>query len=187
MGAVNQLPPLMTVAEFLDWPTPDGSDRWELVDGVPVALAPASDRHAVILGEISRMIGNHLAEHRPHCRVLIEPGTRPNNLNVRIPDLSVTCGPIDPAARFGNPVLIVEILSPSNWQKTMRNVASYASIEGLVEVLVLHSTRMLAQVFRQGASGVWDEIAARTTSDEPVELTSIGLMAPLAAFYRTAE
>jgi hypothetical protein len=69
----------------------------------------------------------------------------------------------------------------------MRNVASYASIEGLVEVLVLHSTRMLAQVFRQGASGVWDEIAARTTSDEPVELTSIGLMAPLAAFYRTAE
>ena len=125
MSSANQLPYLMTVAEFLDWPTPDGSDRWELVDGVPVAMAPASDRHATILGEISRVIGNHLAEHRPDCRVLIEPGTRPNNLNVRIPDLSVTCGPIDPAARFGNPVLIVEILSPSNWRKTMRNVASY--------------------------------------------------------------
>jgi hypothetical protein len=37
VSAANQLPRLMTVAEFLDWATPDGSDRWELVDGVPVA------------------------------------------------------------------------------------------------------------------------------------------------------
>jgi hypothetical protein len=33
MNAANQLPYLMTVAEFLDRQTPDGSDRWELVDG----------------------------------------------------------------------------------------------------------------------------------------------------------
>jgi Uma2 family endonuclease len=184
MSAANQLH-TMTVAEFLDWPTPDGSDRWELVDGVPVAMAPASDRHGAILGETARLIGNHLAERRPDCRVLVEPGTRPNEHNVRIPDMSVTCGPIDPAARFGNPVLIVEILSPSNWQKTMRNVASYASIDGLLEVLILHSTQILAQVFRRGAAGAWDEIAAMTASDEPVELTSIGFTAPLVAFYRT--
>ena len=65
MSAANQLPHLMTVAEFLDWPTPDGSDRWELVDGVPVAMAPASDRHGTIHAEAVRLIGNHLAEHAP--------------------------------------------------------------------------------------------------------------------------
>jgi Uma2 family endonuclease len=124
-------------------------------------------------------------ERRPDCRVVIEPGTRPSGHNVRIPDLRVTCGPIDPTARFGNPVLIVEILSPSNRQKTMRNVASDASIEGLAEVFVLYSTRMLAQVFRRGASGAWDEIAAMTASDELVELTRIGFTTPLGAFYRT--
>jgi hypothetical protein len=32
MSAASQLPYLMTVAEFLDWETPDGSDRWELID-----------------------------------------------------------------------------------------------------------------------------------------------------------
>jgi Uma2 family endonuclease len=176
----------MTVEQFLDWPTPDGSDRWELVDGTPVAMAPATDRHGAILGEIARMIGNHLADTRPDCRVVIEPGTRPNEHNVRIPDLSVTCGPIDPARRFSTPVLIVEILSPSNWQKTMRNVASYASIDGLLEVLVLHSDRMLAQIFRRGATGAWDEIAVMTTSAELVELASIGFSAPLTALYRTA-
>jgi Uma2 family endonuclease len=186
MSAANQLPHLMTVAEFLVWETPDGSDRWELVDGEPVAMAPASDRHAMIQAEVARLLGNHFAEHRRDCRVLIAPGTRPNEHNVRIPDLSVTCGPVDPAARFSNPVLVIEILSPSNWRKTMRNVASYVSIDGLAEVLVLHSSRMLAQVFRRGLSGAWDEIAAMTAGNEFVELTSIGFSTPLATFYRTA-
>jgi len=72
-SAANQLPYLMTVAEFLDWETPDGSDRWELIDGTPEAMTPASDRHGPI-----------------------ESGTRPNEHNVRVPDLSITCGPLDP-------------------------------------------------------------------------------------------
>ena len=41
MSAANQLPHLMTVAAFLDWETPDGSDCWELVDGMPEAIASA--------------------------------------------------------------------------------------------------------------------------------------------------
>jgi hypothetical protein len=56
-------------------------------------------------------------------------------------------------------------------------------IEGLAAVLVLHSGRMLAQVFRRGASDAWDEITAITAGDELVELTSIGFSTPLAAFY----
>ena len=112
------LPSVMTVDEFFDWPTPDGSHRWELVDGIAVAMAPASDRHGSIQAEASRLVGNHLADHRPDCRVVIEPVTSPDNHNVRIPDFTVTCGPIDPAARFSAPVLIVEVLSPSNWKKT---------------------------------------------------------------------
>ena len=96
MSAANQLPHLMTVAEFLDWPTPDGSDRWELVDGVPAAMAPASDRHGAIHAETARLIGNHLAEHRPDCRALVEPGTRPGEHNVRIPVSTAA----DPWARW---------------------------------------------------------------------------------------
>jgi Uma2 family endonuclease len=135
MSAANQLPTLMTVAEFLNWPTPDGSDRWELVDGVPVAMAPASDRHGTIHAQAVYLLAGHLADARPDCRVIVEPGTKPDDHNLRIPNLTVTCGPLDPAARFSISVLIVEILSPSNWQKTMRNVDSYVSIDGLVEVL----------------------------------------------------
>jgi hypothetical protein len=35
MSAASKLPPATTAAEFLAWDPPDGSDRWELVEGVP--------------------------------------------------------------------------------------------------------------------------------------------------------
>jgi Uma2 family endonuclease len=83
------------------------------------------------------------------------------------------------------PPLVVEIVSPSNWRQSWANVIRYTTIEGFDEVLVLHSARMLAQVFRRGTSGAWDNMAVMTAGDEMVELTSIGFTAPLAAFYRT--
>ena len=73
MIAANQLPVAMTVAEFLDW-NPQDSDRWELIDGTPQAMAPASPRHGAIQSESARLIGNQLAESRPACRVITEPG-----------------------------------------------------------------------------------------------------------------
>ena len=43
----------MTVAEFLDWDPRDAHGRrWQLIDGVPVAMAPAADRHGSIQSEL---------------------------------------------------------------------------------------------------------------------------------------
>ena len=84
MSVATQLPAMMTVPEFLDWPTPDGSNRWELVDGIPRAMAPASDRHAAIQAEAARLIGNHLAE-RPGYSVMVATGVVIDDYNVRIP------------------------------------------------------------------------------------------------------
>jgi Uma2 family endonuclease len=55
MSAANQ-PDLMTVDEFLAWVTPDGSERWELVEGRPWAMAPSSPRHGAIANEVGRLI-----------------------------------------------------------------------------------------------------------------------------------
>jgi Putative restriction endonuclease len=58
MSTANQLPDPMTVAEFLAWTPPDAIDRWELIDGTPRAMAPATPRHGAIQNEIGRLIGN---------------------------------------------------------------------------------------------------------------------------------
>jgi len=152
MSAATQLPHLMTVAAFLDWDTPDRSDRWELIDGIPRAMAPPSERHALIHGEAARLIGNHLEEHRPTRSVAIGAGLSPGEFNVRIPDLTVSCAAAGGVRR--EPVAIVEILSPSNAADTWANVALYATVPSVAEILVLH-TEVRAELLRRGrgASG----------------------------------
>jgi len=189
MSAANQLPAAMTAAEFLDW-NPQDSDRWELVDGTPQAMAPASPRHGAIQNETGRLIANHLAEARPACRVIIEPGVQPRvraNLNVRVPDLAVTCAEWDPDERLlHKPLLVVEILSPSNRADTWANVWSYVTIPSVLEILVLHTADIRADLLRRQEDGAWPDNPVTLTAGDAVTLPSIDFTAPLTAFYRTA-
>jgi Uma2 family endonuclease len=182
MSAANQLPYLMTVAEFLDWETPDGSDRWELIDGTPEAMAPASDRHGAIHAQAARLLANHLDDH-PRCRVIVQPGVTIGEYNLRIPDLSVSCSS-EHAADEGRTVLIIEILSPSNVRDTWRAVVGYTTSPSVAEILVLHSTEIKAEFLRRTADGPWPRMTLLAGDD--VTLESIGFTAPLVAFYRTS-
>jgi Uma2 family endonuclease len=189
MSAANQLPAAMTAAEFLDW-NPQDSDRWELIDGTPQAMAPASPRHGAIQNEAGRLIGNHLAEARPACRVIIEPGIQPKvraNVNVRVPDLAVTCAEWNPDERLlHNPVVVIEILSPSNKADTWANVWSYVTIPSVLEILVLHTADVQADLLRREADGTWPDNPVPLVRGDDITLESIGFTMSLAAFYRTA-
>jgi Uma2 family endonuclease len=186
MSAANQLPFLMTAAVFLDWDTPDGSDRWELVDGIPRAMAPPSVRHGLIHGETGRLIGNHLAEQHPECRISIGAGLRPNDYNVRIPDITVSCGPLVDDRLLAAPIVVVEILSPSNANDTWGNVALYTTIPSVREILVLHTADVRADLLCREEDGTWPDNPLTLTLGDSVTLESINFTVPIAAFYRTA-
>ena len=50
-------PARMSVDEFLAWDSGDRSGRlWQLVDGEPTAMAPGSQNHGALQGEIGRLI-----------------------------------------------------------------------------------------------------------------------------------
>ncbi len=49
---------MMTVADFIDWPGDGNCTRYELVDGDLRALAPASDTHNTIVGNLVGLIRN---------------------------------------------------------------------------------------------------------------------------------
>jgi Uma2 family endonuclease len=112
----------MTIDEFLVWDSGDRTGRlWQLVDGEPVAMAPASRNHAAIQNEIGRLLGNHLLGARPGCQVLATPGVVPNltsSRNFRVPDLGVTCSPPSAESMISDPILLIEVLSPSNEAET---------------------------------------------------------------------
>jgi Uma2 family endonuclease len=189
MSAANQFPVTMTVTEFLAWDPPDGGDRWELVDGVARAMAPAAPSHGFIQAETARLLGNHLAERRPQCRVATEPGLQPKirgKSNVRVPDLAVTCAnlePRDPLLR--EPLVVVEILSPSNKAETWQNVWSYVTIPSVREILVVYTAEVRIDLLRRGPDGAWPDDPLTLMLGDTVALESIDFTAPTAAFYRT--
>jgi Uma2 family endonuclease len=160
MLALARVPIRMTVAEFLKWDSQDDR-RYELVDGEPRAMAPASTVHGFLKNELGALIGNHLREKAGVCEVVANPGIVPRLLsehNVRIPDLAVTCSPLAPGqATLPDPVLVVEILSPSNQAKTWTNVWAYTSIPSVQEILVLRSDRIAAELLRRSPQGEWPD------------------------------
>ena len=95
-------PSRMTVAEFLDWEGDDTDRKFELVDGEPQAMAPASGTHGTMQITIGSILRAHLRSNRPGCRVAAEPGIVPRvraSANTRIPDLAITCVPNEATER----------------------------------------------------------------------------------------
>ncbi len=182
-------PALMTLPEFLSWDASDGSGvAWQLVDGEPVAMAPGSETHAALQGEIGRLIGNHLIEQGGPSRLLSQPGIVPrvlSNRNFRIPDLGVTCAPPSQGLMVPDPILLIEILSPSNEAQTRANIGAHTTIPSVREILAIHSTRIEAELLRRGSDGNWPEEPAILTEGDTLSLSSIGFAYSLAAFYRT--
>jgi Uma2 family endonuclease len=184
-------PRLMTVAEFLDWdPRDSHGRRWQLIDGVPVAMALAADRHGSIQSELGGILGNHLiATNRP-CRVVTAGGIIPHaraNRNFRIPDLVVTCAPPGPGVMVPEPVLLVEILSPGNETMSWNNIWTYTTIPSVQEILAIHSTRIEAELLRRTAGGEWPMDPEVLGAAEPLTLTSLDFAVPLADLYRTTD
>ena len=186
MNVVAKIPVRMNVAEFLAW-CPEDGPAWQLIDGEPVAMAPPSRTHGAIQSEVGRLLGTHLLDIGSSCTVLTTPGVAPHlhaGQNVRIPDLVVTCSPDSDERLVKDPVLVIEILSPSNPAETWANVWTYATIPSVREVLVLASLEIEAAVLRRMPDGSWPESPTMIRSGD-IALESIGYDGPLIGFYRT--
>jgi Uma2 family endonuclease len=184
-------PERMTLTEFLGW-TPDDPTgaAYQLIDGEPVPMAPASRNHAALMAEVMRLVGNHLVETDSSYFVLGEPGIVPHvraDWNFRLPDIGVVSSPPSSDQVVRDPVLLIEILSPSNESETRANIWAYTTIPTVLEILAVHSTRMEAELLRRRPDGNWPESAEIVVGAAIPELRSIGFQASLATFYRTAE
>jgi Uma2 family endonuclease len=188
MVALRKPPPhRMVVAEFLEW-TPDDPSvhAWQLIDGEPVAMAPASDAHGTLQAALAARLWAHLNPRGGRCRVVANPGIVPRGLsdrNFRIPDLGVTCAPPSTGIVMPEPLLLIEILSPSNETETWSNVWTYLSIPSVAEVLVIDSTRVAAELLRRRPDQSWPDSPDRIGADDTLELTSIGFGVPLRVLY----
>lgn len=187
MSAAVQIPVFMSVEDFMDWEPGDGH-QWQLVDGVPQAMAPASITHGALQAHLGYLLTAHLLARNSPCRVIANPGVIPrvqSSHNVRIPDLGVTCRPaIEEERTLIEPVVLVEILSPSNQSETWSNIWTYTSIPSVQEILVLRTATVCAELLRRQPDGTWPDRPEKATEGD-LTLESLQFRAPLAEVYRT--
>jgi Uma2 family endonuclease len=186
-SARQKIPEPMTVADFLAWPGDQSGRKYQLVDGELTAMSPGSATHGTIQMTLGRLVGNSLIDGNSRCRVVSEPpvATRIRaNVNLRVPDLGVTCVPDAPGQQtLPDPIVLIEILSPGNVRDTWDNVWSYTTIPSVREILVVHSTRRFAELLRRDADGNWPAEPEEIGPDGTLRLDSIGFACPLPAIY----
>lgn len=159
-------------------------------------MAPASVTHGIIQATLAYLVTRRLIEMQSPCRAITEPAVVPRlqaNTNLRVPDLGVTCSPNEPGQLVvPDPVLLVEILSPGcpqgdargvNEADTRENVWAYASIPSVREILIVHSTRIAAELLRRQSDGSWPKEPEDIGPSGTLRLESIDLTCPLTDLY----
>lgn len=101
---------------FEDWLSWEEDVRAEIIDGELIMMAPPTQQHQGILGEVYRQLANFL-KGKP-CKVFPAPfGVRlsENDDTALEPDIVVVCdkSKLDGKICNGAPDMVVEILSPS--------------------------------------------------------------------------
>ncbi|MGM0412707.1 MAG: Uma2 family endonuclease [Pseudomonadota bacterium] len=141
-----------------DYRTWDDDTRYELIDGVAYAMAPAPLRiHQEVAGEIYRQAANALEGAR--CRALIAP------LDVRLPrageadegvdtvlqpDVLAVCDPdkLDERGVRGAPDWVVEVLSPGTAGHDQIHKRRVYEHHGVAELWLVHPTDRLLTIYR---------------------------------------
>jgi Uma2 family endonuclease len=173
----------MSVNEFIRWE--DGTDtRYELVEGIPVAMAPPMPEHGMLAVALGSELRSALRPRRP-CIVQAEAGiARPERDDTcYIADLAVTCEPPRPGDRLiRDPILVVEILSPSTSVFDRQSkVPDYRRIPSVQEILLIDSESVFAEILRRSGEQWITEIVRGP--DATLSLASIPLVLPMSELY----
>jgi Uma2 family endonuclease len=161
-----------TVEEFEAWHARQ-PERWEFIRGEPRLMAPATVSHTIVKTNVGAELRSALAERG--CTVMIDGAQILTDEISAIPDVVVTCSPIDHSTPvIAEPVIIVEVMSPSSEENdTGLRWLAYRNIPSLKHYLVLSQDQRLVHVHSR-AGDIWRErflsAGALELDDPPVRL-----------------
>ena len=150
-------PKLYTVAEFERFLTlPENGDRYfELIHGEIVEKVP-TEEHGLITGNIYSFLWSYTRQSGVG-RAVIEVRVRmlEDEYNNRQPDLAFFADTTRPVVKRGPvlqmPDLVIEVKSPDDTYKSMRERAEYYLVHGTKLVWLVYPDKRLVEVYRQDA------------------------------------
>lgn len=175
----------MDVDEFLAW-AEGQPGRYELFRGSVYAITPERAAHAVTKFAVQAALANAICSRGLPCHMLPDGMTvRIDDLTAHEPDALVYCGPalLPSAIEVPNPVVVVEVLSPSTRHIDAQiKLAGYFRLPSVLHYLVIDPDKPLVLHHARNADGT---ILTRIVNDGTIELDSPGIAIAVADIYST--
>lgn len=172
--------PLPALEDFLEWERRQES-RWELVDGLALAMVGGTADHNTI---VHNLVAALRSATRPGpCRVFAESMKVVVGDALMYPDVVVTCTPVEPKEDIvREPVLVVEVLSRSTHEIDRgRKWLAYQRIASLRQYVLVSQDEPRVEAYARTPQG-WTYLVvtglAATVTLEPAD-TAV----PLAEIY----
>jgi len=184
MGAMTALPQArITVDEYLDWARGQPG-RYELYDGTVHAMSPEGAGHAKVKFAVQTALAAGIRARGLPCHMM------PDGMTVRIdartafePDALVYCGTeVDLSSlEIPNPIVIVEVLSPSTRRiDASKKLAAYFRLPSVEHYLIVDlDQRLILHHARAGG----DTILTRIVREGAITLEPPGLQMSLADVF----
>jgi Uma2 family endonuclease len=177
----------MTVEEFLAFADarPE-TERWELIDGLPVMMTNPSLDHDVIVGNLIVSITPRLRPRgcRVHHSVLLRRSDR-NDFGA-VPDLVIRCGPVDGRRRtLSDAIGVIEVLSPSTMSYDRGDkLRHYLAMQTLRHIALVYQTEMRVEIWTRDLEGAWPaEASVLRSTDERLDLNAVDVSVALSDIY----
>ncbi len=134
-------PPKYTVKDYERW-----EGDWELIEGVPYALASPTFEHQRIVGRIFRFLDEFLEENCPECVVGIDTDYIVDDNTVLRPDVYVTCERVEKKL-LKPPKIVFEVISESTREKDEKLKREIYEREGVQYFVVVYPEIRKAKIY----------------------------------------
>jgi len=181
-----------TITDYMTWRFPE---RVELLLGKIFKMSPApSTRHQEISSQLHIMIGMFLLEKS--CKVFSAPFdvklpvslTKDKVDTVVQPDISVVCdlSKLDEQGCNGAPDIVIEILSPGNAKKEMKDKYDLYEQSGVAEYWIVDPVYKTIRKYLLNDMGAYTPVSALTTDDILESSVLKGFQLSLAKLFEEA-
>ena len=167
--------PLMDTAAFLDW-TRGTEERWELDRGIPVQMQSERAGHNRAKRRCANTLEQAVSKAGAPCEVFADGMDVVLDDSVYVPDAMLRCGGTmdDDATRVSDPMVIVEVLSPSNSQIEMTTkIDGYFSLPSVAWVLLVNTVTRVVYSYARGEDAL---ILRRHAPGETLTLDPPGIV-----------
>ncbi|WP_026575913.1 Uma2 family endonuclease [Bacillus sp. UNC438CL73TsuS30] len=150
--SINQPhPKKVTYAEYLTWPD---EPRYEIIESIPYMQAAPSRQHQRIVtnlaGEFYLFLKGKTCEvYTAPFDIRLSAAEDDEEFNVVQPDISVVCdeSKLDDRGCKGAPDLVIEVLSPSTWQRDRIEKMNLYQKHGVKEYLLIYPNEIIIEQY----------------------------------------